>query len=70
MTHDDYDEVRPGERDPRRPPGLALVVVAAAVLVTFGYVMFPHHQHVEPALAATDAAPQANTNPPDAPAGK
>lgn len=39
----DTSEVKPGERDPRRPAGLLAVAVAAIVLGTFMYVLFPGH---------------------------
>ncbi len=40
-------QVKPGERDPNLPIGLPAVVVAAIVLCTFMYVMYPGHGPIQ-----------------------
>jgi hypothetical protein len=52
-------QVRPGERDPSMPPGLPVIAVAAIVLVTLMYVLFPGHGPIQghvnaPVPAASD----------------
>lgn len=52
-------QVQPGERDPNLPPGLPVVAVAAIVLCTFLYVIYPGHGP----MPGHVAAPAANVNP-------
>jgi hypothetical protein len=70
-TTDEYelDNRSDGGRDPRRPPGLMLVVVAFVLLASLGYAIYPHGVST-PAPEAGGGGPSANTNPAQSPAGK
>ena len=64
------DDLYPGERDPRRPPGLFLVVIVLVGLCSLGYALYPGHPDNQPSPATSGDAPSAASNSPDAPAGK
>lgn len=68
-TTDEYGSGHRSDRDPQRPPGLLLVVVAFVLLVGLGYAIYPHGAN-RPSPNAGGGGPSANTNPADAPAGK
>lgn len=63
-------DLQPGERDPRRPPGIALVVIAFVALGTLAYVLYPGHRSIQPAPSVAGGGPSANTNPSKSPTGK
>jgi hypothetical protein len=58
-----------GNRDPRRPPGLVLVLVAFVALVSLGYAIYPRGAN-PPLPNAGGGGPSANTNPAQSPSGK
>jgi hypothetical protein len=55
----DTSQVEAYERDPKRPPGLLAVAIAAIVLGTFMYVLFPGHGPIQ----GHATAPAASANP-------
>jgi hypothetical protein len=57
------------ERDPRRPPGLALVVIALLLLVGLGYLIYPRHGTGDAPAPASSDGPSPAAKPP-APAAK
>ena len=56
-------------RDPNRPPGVILVVVAFALLTGFAYVMWPDRSP-QTSPAVSGGGPSAMTNPAASPTGK
>ena len=70
-TTDDYDlnHRSHGDRDPQRPPGLMLVVIAFVLLVALGYAIYPRGAN-PPSPNAGGGGPSANTNPAQSPTGK
>jgi hypothetical protein len=59
-----------GERDPKRPPGLGLVIVAFVLLGALGYLIHPGHRGPETSPSASGGGPSAMTNPAQSPTGK
>ena len=59
-----------GERDPKRPPGLGLVVIAFVLLAALGYLIHPTHRGSESGPATSGGGPSAMTNPSQSPTGK
>jgi hypothetical protein len=70
-TTDEYGsgDRRDGDRDPQRPPGLMLVVVAFVLLVSLGYAIYPRGVN-PPSPNVGGGGPSANTNPAESPTGK
>lgn len=67
---DGRHELEPGDRDPVRPPGLWLVLVAAIGLCSIGYAVYPRIGSEQAGPMVGGGGPSANTNPADAPQGK
>ena len=55
----DASKIQPGQRDPNLPPGLPVVAVAAIMLCTLMYVIYPGHGPIQGHVAA----PAANASP-------
>jgi hypothetical protein len=71
---DDYinrtPEPEPLERDPVRPAGLWLVLVAAIALGSLGYAIYPRQGSEQAGPLTGGGGPSANTNPEGSPQGK
>jgi hypothetical protein len=67
---DGRHEIEPGDRDPVRPPGLALVLIAAIALTSLGYAIYPRQGTDQAGPMTGGGGPSANTNPAAAPQGK
>ena len=68
--NDNHHTVAPDERDPVRPPGLFLVLVAMLAIGGLGYAIFPVRTAVQSIATVGGGGPSANTNPADSPTGK
>ena len=68
--NDNQYTVEPGERDPVRPPGLFLVLIAMLALGGLGYAIYPQPVAVQSGPNVGGGGPSANTNPADSPTGK
>jgi hypothetical protein len=68
--NDNAHQVEPGERDPVRPPGLWLVLVAVIALGSIGYAVYPRQGSEQAGPMVGGGGPSAQTNPADAPQGK
>ena len=68
--NDNQYTVEPGERDPVRPPGLLLVLIAMLALGGLGYAIFPERTAVQSSPTVGGGGPSANTNPAASPTGK
>lgn len=69
-VNDNAYELEPGDRDPVRPPGLWLVMVAMIAISGLGYAIYPHKISQQSSPIVGGGGPSANTNPADAPQGK
>jgi hypothetical protein len=58
------------ERDPRRPPGLALVIIGFILLCGLAYALLPSGRSPQPSSMVSGGGPSANTNPAQSPTGK
>jgi len=58
-----------GDRDPQRPPGLALVVIALIVLLSLGYAIFPHGA-IQPSPGPSGGGAPATNSPSEPSTGK
>jgi hypothetical protein len=52
----DRAPVQPGDRDPNMPPGLIPIAIAAVVLCTLLYVLYPGHGPIQGHVAAPAAS--------------
>jgi hypothetical protein len=59
-----------GERDPKRPPGLGLVLVAFVLIATLGYAIHPTGRSPQSSPETGGGGPSAMTNPSESPTGK
>jgi hypothetical protein len=59
-----------GERDPKRPPGLSLVIIAFILLAALGYAIHPTGVSQAPTPETSGGGPSAMTNPAQSPTGK
>lgn len=59
-----------GERDPKRPPGLGLVVIAFVLLAALGYAIHPTGRNPQATPSTGGGGPSAMTNPAQSPTGK
>ena len=70
ISEQQRQENQVGERDPKRPPGLGLVVLAFILLAALGYAIHPIDRNPQATPSTGGGGPSAMTNPAQSPTGK